>query len=66
MDIEQILAAIRSLAESQGYYGRIYDTLQSVQANDPDKWADKWAEVKETLEAQNFKDTLDMIMFFET
>lgn len=62
MDIEQILAAIRSLAESQGYYSRIYDTLQSVQANDPDKWA----EVKETLEAQNFKDTLDMIMFFET
>lgn len=62
MDIEQILAAIRSLAESQGYYGRIYDTLQSVQANDPDKWA----EVKNTLEAQNFKDSLDMVMYFET
>lgn len=62
MDIEQIMAAIRSLAESQGFYGRLYENMQSVQANDPEQWA----EIKETLEAQNFKDSLDMVMFLET
>lgn len=62
MDIEQIMVAIRSLAESQGYYGRLYNELLEMQTNDPDKWE----EVKNTLEAQNFNDTLDMVMYFET
>lgn len=62
MDIEQIMAAIRSLAQSQGYYGRLYNELWEMQTNDPDKWE----EVKNTLEKQNFKDSLDMVMFFET
>lgn len=62
MDIEQIMAAIRSLAQSQGYYGRLYNELQNLQTNDPDKWE----EVKNTLEAQNFNDTLDMVMYFES
>lgn len=62
MDIEQIMAAIRSLAGSQGFYGRLYNELWEMQTNDPEKWE----EVKNTLEAQNFKDTLDMVMYFET
>lgn len=62
MDIEQIMAAIRSLAQSQGYYGRLYNELLEMQTNDPDKWE----EVKNTLEAQNFNDTLDMVMYFES
>ena len=62
MDIEQIMAAIRSLAESQGYYGRLYNELWEMQTNDPEKWE----EVKNKLEAQNFNDSLDMVMYFET
>lgn len=62
MDIEQIMAAIRSLAESQGFYGRLYNELREMQTNDPDQWE----EVKNTLEAQNFNDTLDMVMYFES
>lgn len=62
MDIEQIMAAIRSLAESQGFYGRLYNELWEMQTNDPDQWE----EVKNTLEAQNFKDSLDMVMYFES
>lgn len=62
MDIEQIMAAIRSLAQSQGFYGRLYNELWEMQTNDPEKWE----EVKSTLEAQNFSDTLDMVMYFET
>lgn len=62
MSIEEIMSAIRSLAQSQGYYGRLYNELWEMQTNDPEKWE----EVKNTLEAQNFKDTLDMVMYFET
>lgn len=62
MNIEEIMAAIRSLAESQGYYGRLYNELCEMQTNDPDKWE----EVKNTLEGQHFNDSLDMVMYFET
>ena len=62
MDIEQIMAAIRSLAESLGYYGRLYNELREMQTND----TKKWEEVKNTLEGQHFKDSLDMVLFFET
>lgn len=62
MNIEEIMAAIRSLAGSQGYYGRLYNELREMQTNDPEKWE----EVKNTLEAQNFNDTLDMVLYFET
>ena len=62
MDIEQIMTTIRSLAGSQGYYGRLYNELREMQTNDPEKWE----EVKNTLEAQNFNDTLDMVLYFET
>lgn len=62
MDIEQIMAAIRSLANSQGFYGRLYNELLEMQTNDPDQWE----EVKNTLEEQNFNDSLDMVMYFET
>ena len=62
MDIEQIMAVIRSLAESQGYYGRMYNELLEMQTNDPEKWE----EVKNTLEGQHFNDTLDMVLYFET
>ena len=62
MDIEQIMAAIRSLAESLGYYGRLYNELREMQTNDTKKWED----VKNALESQHFKDSLDMVLFFET
>lgn len=62
MSIEEIMSAIRSLAGSQGFYGRLYNELWEMQTNDPDQWE----EVKNTLEAQNFNDTLDMVLYFET
>lgn len=62
MNIEEIMAAIRSLAECQGYYGRLYNSLWDMQTKDPDKWE----EVKNTLEGQHFNDSLDMVMYFET
>lgn len=61
MNIEQILEAIRELAHSQGFYGRLYEHLMYIKSNEPEQWK---AAVKE-LEAQHFSDTVDMVLYFE-
>lgn len=61
MKIDAILDLIRSLACSQGFYGRIYHSLISARDNDPDRWAD----IVEVLESQNFTDDLSVILYFE-
>lgn len=53
MNRNDIMFAIQSLAKSQGFYGRLYRTLKEN------------PEALEFLEKQNFKDSLDMVMFLE-
>ena len=62
MKINEILSAIRSLAQSQGFYSRLYSDLLSVKQNVPNDWAD----IVTVLENRNFKDTVDMVLFFES
>ena len=62
MKINEILSAIRSLAQSQGFYSRLYSDLVSVKQSSPDEWAD----IVTVLENRNFKDTVDMVLFFES
>lgn len=57
MSKEQILSAIRSLAFSQGFYGRLYERL-----TDGSEEAENALDV---MEQQNFGDTVDMIMWLE-
>lgn len=57
MKREQILETIRSLAMSQGFYGRLYNDLMS----DPEYCEEAMA----FLEAQNFKDPVDLILCIE-
>ena len=52
MTKQEIMDAIETLAHSQGFYARLYDTLK------------EHPESLEFLEKQNFKNPLDMIMFF--
>lgn len=52
MNEEQIYEAIKSLAQSQGFYGRLLKALTE--------------DMLAHLVAQNFEDTIDMIMFLET
>lgn len=57
MNKKQILEAIRSLAASQGFYGRLYERL-----------TDGSEEAEDTLtlmEEQNFGDVADMVMWLE-
>ena len=61
MKMEQILAAIRTLACSQGAYGRLYRDLMELRAND----AEQYSAVVEGFEAQNFSGMLDMVLFIE-
>lgn len=57
MKKEEILSAIRSLAASQGFYGRLLFVLSS---DEPDAIA-----YLNYLEEQNFKDIIDLVMFLE-
>ena len=54
MNREQILAAIRELAMSQGFYGRL------LQAIDEDE------SILDKLEEQNFSDVVDMVLWIES
>ena len=58
MKKEEILSAIRSLAASQGFYGRL---LMALSSDEPDAVA-----YLEYLEEQNFKDVIDFVMFLES
>ena len=57
MKREQILETIRRLAMSQGSYGRLYNDLMSD--------AEYCEEAMAFLEAQNFKDPVDLILCIE-
>lgn len=58
MKREEILDLIKSLARSQGYYGRLYNAWTS--ASEEDQQA-----MKEYLESKNFKSGLDFILALE-
>lgn len=57
MNEEQILNAIKELAQSQGFYGRLYRDLTD---------GSKQAEIiLNTLVEQNFKDKVDLVLYIE-
>ena len=57
MNREQILSAIRTLAASQGFYGRLYEVLTNGTEESENFLA--------TMEAQNFGEVFDMVMWLE-
>lgn len=54
MTREEILEAIKDLAKSQGYYGRI---LRAIEEDET---------ILDTLEEQNFNDVVDMVLYLES
>lgn len=62
MKIGAILETIRGLAASQGFYVRLYRDLMEVKETDPPRWE----KVCHELESQNFRDPVDMVLYFET
>lgn len=61
MKMKDILNAIKELANSQGFYGRLLRDLTELKQND----LESYNSIKEELESQNFHDTLDLIMYLE-
>lgn len=53
------METIRTLAHSQGFYGRLLAQIESL-----DK--DSLAEFTSVMDSQNFKDSVDVVLFFET
>lgn len=61
MKMNEILDAISSLANSQGFYGLLLCDLMEAKKNDPE-W---YGEIKRELEEKKFGSVVDMVLFFE-
>lgn len=59
MNKEQIIYAIKTLAQSQGFYSRLYRTLCEAKEADRECFLNQ-------LEAQNFNDTVDLVLYLES
>jgi hypothetical protein len=61
MNRHQIMTLIKELAQSQGYYGRLYKELHTLKHTD----YDEYDAIMDDLESLNFKDSLDFILYVE-
>ena len=61
LKMNDILNVITDLSHSQGFYGRLLKQIYEIRDNDPDAYD----ELCEQLEAQEFRTSLDVVLFFE-
>ena len=61
MKMEDILNVIRKLASSQGFYGRLLASMETMEEMFPQDYAKLVVE----LESQNFQNAVDLVMYFE-
>lgn len=61
LKMNDILKVITDLSHSQGFYGRLLESINDLRDNDPDAYG----ELCESLEAQEFRTPLDVVLFFE-
>lgn len=61
MKMKDILNLISTLAQSQGFYGRLYRSLMEAKQENPEAYNALTAE----WEAQNFSSDLDFILYIE-
>ena len=60
-DIEQVVDVIEMLSHSQGFYGRLLEEILYIEENNPEQY-----EVFKTIvEKQEFKNPVDVVLFFE-
>lgn len=61
LNIEEVVEVVEMLADSQGFYGRLLEEILYIEENEPNKY-----EVFKTIiEKQEFKDPVDVVLFFE-
>ena len=61
-NVIQVIEVIQQLAHSQGFYQRMYERIMYLQAREPESFET----FKKEVEAQNFKDPVDVVMYFES
>ena len=61
MNMNDIMNAIKTLAASQGFYGRLYRALVEIREYEPEKYE----QIAEELENQHFASPVDMVLYFE-
>ena len=61
MKRDEILENIIGLSYSQGFYGRLYRNLMELKHNAPQEYEAIMSE----MEAQEFKDLLDLVVYIE-
>ena len=62
MNAVQVIEVIKDLAKSQGFYSRLYQNIMERIVPDEDKYEN----FQQFCEEQNFKDAVDVVMFFES
>lgn len=60
--MELFLETIKTLAPSQGFYGRLLAQVEELKDEDPVAYE----KLTEEMNKQNFTDTLDVIFFLES
>lgn len=60
-DIEQVVEVIEMLSHSQGFYGRLLEEILYIEENNPEQYE----MFKTIIEKQEFKDPVDVVLFFE-
>ena len=56
MKANEILEAIKMLAKSQGFYGRLLNAIETSEEREA---------ILAELESENFRDVVDMVMFYD-
>ena len=62
MNSLQVIEVIKELAKSQGFYSRLWQNIQENILTDEEKYET----FQQFCEQQNFKDAVDLVLFFET
>ena len=57
----EILDTIYNLSKSQGLYCRVYDSIKTLEKEDPEQYK----QYMEHLQQQHFKDPVDLVLYFE-
>ena len=61
MKMKEIKETIKSLASSQGSYGRLQASIETMEEMFPQDYE----KLAEELESQNFQNAVDLIMYIE-
>ena len=57
----EIIRTIKNLAKVNGYYARLYKAFADLYTNKPEAFA----LIMDKLEAENFQDATDLVLYFE-